>query len=118
MALLKEWRDVAYNEKANKGDLQRFWANYFETEKNIYIRLLSNPEEEYKGTVKELAERLGLDVFTMTGFLDGINDSLVTPNPTRDGGRHRSQPDLRQREIIQEHGGCQGRLAVSASPVG
>ena len=81
MALLKEWRDVAYNEKANKGDLQRFWANYFETEKNIYIRLLSNPEEEYKGTVKELAERLGLDVFTMTGFLDGINDSLVTPNP-------------------------------------
>lgn len=43
MALLKEWRDVAYNEKANKGDLQRFWANYFETEKNIYIRLLSNP---------------------------------------------------------------------------
>ena len=81
MALLKEWRDVAYNEKANKGDLRRFWANYFETEKNIYIRLLSNPEEEYKGTVKELAERLGLDVFTMTGFLDGINDSLVTPNP-------------------------------------
>ena len=81
MALLKEWRDVAYNEKANKGDLQRFWANYFETEKNIYIRLLSNPEEEYKGTVKELAERLGLDVFTMTGFLDGINDSLKAPNP-------------------------------------
>ena len=81
MALLKEWRDVASNEKANKGDLQRFWAHYFETEKNIYIRLLSNPEEEYKGTVKELAERLGLDVFTMTGFLDGINDSLVTPNP-------------------------------------
>ena len=81
MALLKEWRDVAYNEKANKGDLQRFWAKYFETEKNVYIQLLSNPDEQVKGTVKELAEKYGLDVFNMTGFLDGINDSLVEPNP-------------------------------------
>ncbi len=81
MALLKQWRDTAYNEKANKGDLQRFWASYFETEKNVYIQLLSNPDEEVRGTVKELAEKYGLDVFTMTGFLDGINDSLVEPNP-------------------------------------
>ena len=34
MALLKQWRDKAYDEKANKGDIQRFWANYF----NIEIR--------------------------------------------------------------------------------
>ena len=34
-----------------------------------------------KGTVKELAEKYGQDVMTMVGFLDGINDSLVTPNP-------------------------------------
>ena len=81
MALLKEWRDVAYNEKTNKGDRHRFWAKYFETEKNVYIQLLSNPDEQVKGTVKELAEKYGLDVFNMTGFLDGINDSLVEPNP-------------------------------------
>ena len=81
MALLKEWRDVAYNEKANKGDLQRFWANYFETEKNIYIRLLSNPEEEYKGTVKELAEKYDVELMIMVGFLDGIDDSLKVKNP-------------------------------------
>ena len=31
--------------------------------------------------VKELAEKYGQDVMTMVGFLDGINDSLVTPNP-------------------------------------
>ena len=81
MALLKEWRDVAYNVKTNKGGLQRFWAKCFETEKNVYIQLLSNPDEQVKGTVKELAEKYGLDVFNMTGFLDGINDSLVEPNP-------------------------------------
>ena len=50
-------------------------------EKEIYEKLLTNPDEEVKGTVKELAEKYGVEVFTMTGFLDGINDSLKEPNP-------------------------------------
>ena len=33
-----------------------------------------------KGTVKELAEKFQVDIMTMTGFLDGINDSLVKAN--------------------------------------
>ena len=56
MALLKKWRDKAYSETANKGDLQRLWADYFQKEKDIYAELLKNPDEEVKGTVKELAE--------------------------------------------------------------
>ena len=36
------------------------------------------PEED---EIKELAEKYGISVFTMTGFLDGINDSLKVPNP-------------------------------------
>jgi len=81
MALLKQWRDMAYDEKANKGDIQRFWANYFNIEKGIYEQLLTDPDTEVKGTVKELADKYGQSVMTMTGFLDGINDSLVEPNP-------------------------------------
>ena len=81
MALLKKWRDMAYSETANKGDLQRLWADYFEKEKNIYAELLKNPDEEVAGTVKELAEKYGIDIMTMTGFLDGINDSLKEANP-------------------------------------
>ncbi len=84
MALLKDWYAVAYNEKANKGDLQRFWARYFNLEKGVYEKLLVNPDEEVKGTVKELAEKYGLSVMEMTGFLDGINESLVEPNPIDD----------------------------------
>lgn len=34
-----------------------------------------------EGTVKELAERFDLELMAMVGFLDGINDSLITPNP-------------------------------------
>lgn len=72
---------MAYSETANKGDLQRFWAAYFQKEKDIYAELLKEPNTEVKGTVKELAEKYGVDVMTMTGFLDGINDSLKTANP-------------------------------------
>ena len=81
MALLEQWRSTAYSETANKGDLQRLWTKYFEQEKDIYAQLLVNPSEEVKGTVKELAEKYGVTVMTMTGFLDGINDSLKEANP-------------------------------------
>ena len=81
MALLEDWRTLAYNEKADRGQMQKLWADYFAKEKDIYAQLLKNPDEEVKGTVKELAEKFGLDLMFMTGFLDGINDSLKTPNP-------------------------------------
>jgi len=81
MALLEDWRTLAYNEKADRGQMQKLWADYFAKEKDIYAQLLKNPDDEVKGTVKELAEKYGLDLMFMTGFLDGINDSLKTPNP-------------------------------------
>ena len=81
MTILEQWRSVAYNQNADKNKLQRFWATYFNIEKNIYEQLLENPDEVVSGTVKELAEKYGQDVMTMVGFLDGINDSLKIPNP-------------------------------------
>ena len=81
MALLKQWRDMAYSETANKGDLQRLWSDYFLKEKEIYAQLLKEPDTVVEGTVKELAGKYGIDIMTMTGFLDGINDSLKEANP-------------------------------------
>jgi len=81
MALLKQWRDAAYSETTNKGDLQRMWQKYFDDEKNIYAELLQKPDEVVTGTVKELADKFGVTILTMTGFLDGINDSLKEANP-------------------------------------
>ncbi len=81
MTLLEKWRKTAYDENANKQELQKFWTTYFGIEKDIYENLLSNPEEVVSGTVKELADKFEVEVFTMTGFLDGINDSLVEANP-------------------------------------
>lgn len=79
--LLEQWRDTAYSKEMDKASLQKFWGSYFQTEKEIYEKLLENPDEEVKGTVKDLAEKYGISVFTMTGFLDGINDSLKEANP-------------------------------------
>ena len=81
MALLEKWQKIAYDEKKDQGELQRFWQRYFLLEKGVYEQLLTNPDEVVEGTVKELAEKYNLDILEMAGFLDGINDSLVTPNP-------------------------------------
>ena len=70
--LMEKWRDVAYSSQTDKGTLQRLWTEYFTVEKGVYEKLLSNPDEVVKGTVKELAEKYGITLMHMVGFLDGI----------------------------------------------
>ena len=79
--LLEQWRNIAYDQSASNAQMQNFWGSYFVIEKEIYEQLLTNPDEEVKGTVKELAEKYGQEVMTMVGFLDGINESLKVENP-------------------------------------
>ena len=81
MSLLQDWRDKAYSEDADRAQLQKLWQDYFMQEKNIYAVLLKNPDEVVKGTVKELADKYGVSLEYMVGFLDGINDSLKEANP-------------------------------------
>ncbi len=81
MALLDTWRKTAYDENMDQNTLQAFWNAYFEEETAIYKDILKDPKKVVKGTVKELAEKYGVDVLIMTGFLDGINDYLKEPNP-------------------------------------
>ena len=81
MALLEQWQKVAYNEKSRQGRFTEILAEIFSSGKRGLRKLLTNPDEKVEGTVKELAEKYELSVMEMTGFLDGINDSLVEPNP-------------------------------------
>ena len=81
MSLLTEWREYAYSLDTNKREGQLFWANYFNVEKAVYEQILADPENVVTGTVEELAKKYDMKLRLMVGFLDGINDSLVNPNP-------------------------------------
>lgn len=81
MALLETWRKLAYETEMDQKQASAFWGNYFEQEKGIYEQILASPDAPVSGTVQELAEKFNVEVLMMTGFLDGINDSLKEPNP-------------------------------------
>jgi hypothetical protein len=74
MSLYEDWTNLAQN---NQG--QQFWAQYFAMEKTNYEKILEQPEEMPKGTLKELAEKFAMTPVLFTGFLDGINTSLTQP---------------------------------------
>ncbi|MCI8516843.1 MAG: SEC-C domain-containing protein [Hungatella sp.] len=76
MALLETWRNLAYGDGLNDKERENLWSGYFAIEKGIYEKILSDPTQVIEGTVKELAERYGTELLIMTGFLDGINESL------------------------------------------
>ncbi|MGL5438085.1 MAG: SEC-C metal-binding domain-containing protein [Lachnospiraceae bacterium] len=76
MPLLETWRNLAYGDGLNDKERENLWTGYFTIEKGIYEQILSNPAEVIEGTVKELAEKYETEILIMTGFLDGINESL------------------------------------------
>lgn len=80
MGLLQEWREYAYGVELNSKEGKAIWDKYFEQEKAIYQQLLAAPEEVVSGTVQELADKYGMELNYMVGFLDGINESLKEPN--------------------------------------
>ena len=74
--LLENWRNLAYGNGLDDKQREQLWTGYFTIEKGIYEQILSNPTEAVSGTVKELADKYQTEVLIMTGFLDGINESL------------------------------------------
>ena len=76
MTLLDNWRNLAYGDGLDDIKKEELWSGYFTIEKGIYEQILANPTEVVEGTVKELAEKYDTEVMIMTGFLDGINESL------------------------------------------
>lgn len=81
MTLLENWRNKAYGDATDNKQKEEIWKNYFLVEKGIYEKILCNPKDVITCTVAELAAKFDTDIETITGFLDGINDSLGKPNP-------------------------------------
>ena len=81
MGLLQDWREFAYGVEMNSKAGKAIWKKYFDEEKQVYEQLLAAPDEVVSGTVQELADKYNMELKYMVGFLDGINESLKTPNP-------------------------------------
>lgn len=69
------WKKIAEAEM-NHEQYAQFWKEYLSEEEKIYKKILKL-EPQVKGTLTELAAKFGIDEVTFTGFLDGINNSLV-----------------------------------------
>ena len=81
MSLMQEWDELAASFDKNQQQQKNFWTDYYMKEKAVYEQILREPETVYTGTVSELAEKFGMDEVYFGAFLDGINESIKTPNP-------------------------------------
>ncbi|TCK98717.1 SEC-C motif-containing protein [Natranaerovirga hydrolytica] len=77
MVLYTKWEALATQDRSEK-EYEKFWQDYFALEEGVYDYLLSNNVSNLEGTVSDLATKFQLDSVIFTGFLDGINTSLVT----------------------------------------
>ena len=77
MKLLDVWRSKAYDERADKSQLQPIWNTYFALEKGFYQKLLPEKERivifnrynfarrQRTATLRELGESLGVSTETV-----------------------------------------------------
>ena len=77
MSLIDNWNQFA-TEQQEGPMAQEFWNEYFIKEMEMYKELLAR-KRAITGTIDDLAKKFGVDRVLMTGFIDGINDSLKKP---------------------------------------
>ena len=73
MALLEQWRKMAYETQMSEQQSNYFWGNYFNLEKGIYEKLLADPDNTVTGTVKELSEKYDVDLISYADSSGGVN---------------------------------------------
>jgi hypothetical protein len=56
---------------------QAFWDEYFAIETEAYKKILARKENFYDDKLNELAAEFEMEPVVFTGFMDGINTSLV-----------------------------------------
>jgi hypothetical protein len=80
--LFKQWQTLISNQ--TKETFDAFWEEYSGAETKIYSDILDHPQEKVTGTIGELAEKYDVRPVIFMGFLDGINESITTPNDLED----------------------------------
>lgn len=76
MSLYRDWQSKFEGETR---ETQEYFDYYLEKEKEAYKEILGNQLQTVEGSLNELAEKFGFTPEEMLGFVDGINESIVTP---------------------------------------
>jgi len=74
MTIYENWLAMAYDRTG--ATVKKNWDVYLPLEQKVYEEMLSAKNPAIKGTLKELADKHGMQVEFMLGFLDGINEAL------------------------------------------
>lgn len=75
MSLFKQWEELV-DSNSTEQEGEKFWKEYLEKEKGVYIYLLKNKNEVVKGTAADLAKKFDMNNATFAGFMSGIETSL------------------------------------------
>lgn len=76
MGLYEQWKQSAEAEMSQAQN-KAFWKDYLEKEKDNYSYILDNHIDKLEGKLEDVATSFKMDPVVFTGFLDGINTSLV-----------------------------------------
>lgn len=76
MTLYEKWQQLADMQQTQEAQLA-YWQEYFAAETENYKKILAEPKKVFSGKLAELAEQFDMTPEVFTGFMDGINDSLV-----------------------------------------
>lgn len=76
MSLYEDWQNLATEERTHQ-EQDLFWKSYFEKEKNIYKGILADKNNKFSGILSDLATNGDMSPSMFSGFMDGINTSLV-----------------------------------------
>ena len=68
------------SDRESEDTFKEFWEEYSGAETKLYSEILDHPDEKLTGTLGELAEKYEVRPVIFMGFLDGINESIKTPN--------------------------------------
>ncbi|WKY47355.1 SEC-C metal-binding domain-containing protein [Eubacteriaceae bacterium ES3] len=79
MSLYEEWKNYIEEHSQTEEEQDAFWQQYCLEEKVLYQDILKNKRAVIEGKVSELAAESKMVLPQFMGFLDGINESIVTP---------------------------------------
>ena len=74
MTIYENWIRSAYD--ANGNVIKKFWDVHMSLEQKIYEDMLAEKNTKISGTMLELAEKYGMPLESVAGFLDGISGAL------------------------------------------